>query len=172
MDGSPDSPTAPIALTYEAGLSRERLPDGGLRMTIVTGRSGALKVISACAGAAVVLSALAWLVGPRFVPVRWAWLGFAAAPLCLAGLVVTLITPRRQTHVVEVSPAGLRIQTTIAGDPVRRAHARGEVLAVSAVPMGLEVRTTKDRYVCLSFADAAVAREVAAAIRAELNGLE
>ena len=39
-------------------------------------------------------------------------------------------------------------------------------------PMGLEVRTTKDRYVCLTFADAAVAGEVAAAIRAELDGLQ
>ena len=38
--------------------------------------------------------------------------------------------------------------------------------------MGLEVRTTKDRYVCLTFADAAVAKEIAAAIRAELKGLQ
>ena len=163
------SAPGPIRLTYESGVSRERLPDGSLRITVVTGRSQALVVITACAGIAVLAAAAAYLFGVSFVPPRWAYLGFAALPLCLVGLVLTLLTPKRQRHAVEVGPAGLRVQTTVSGDRVDRFHPRPEILSVRAVGASIQIRTTRDFYQSITFGNRKVLAAMAVTINKELN---
>ena len=163
-DGPPS-----ILLTYEPRLSRERLADGALRITVVTSPSRTLMILSAAAGAAVVLAVVAFLLGPQTVPIKFLVYGVAALPLCIGSLLATLMAPRR-THVLEVSAAGLRVQTTITGDPVNRFHPAGEILSVRHLGMGLEIRTTKDAYTGVAFADGRLLDEVAATINRELRG--
>ena len=168
----PAATPTPIPLTYEGGLSRERLPDGSLRITVVTRRSRLLAYVSAAAGLAVVAAALACLLPPGGVPSRWVYFGFLGLPLCLGTLLVTLITPKQQTHVLEAGPAGLRVQTTITGDRVDRFHPRAEILSIRVVGSAIEVRTTRDFYQAIVFGDRKVLKEVAATVNRELGRAE
>ena len=62
------------------------------------------------------------------------------------------------------------MQTTIAGDPINRFHPAREILSVRHLGMGLEIRTTKDAYTGVAFADGRLLDEVAATINQELRG--
>ena len=166
---TPTATPPPIPLAYEGGVSRERLPDGSLRFTIVTGRSRLLVGITAGAGLCVAAAAVAFVLRPGAVPFRWVYMGFAALPLCLFGIIVTLMTPKQQTHVLEAGPAGLRVQTTVSGDRVDRFHPRDEIVSVKAVGMAINIKTTRDFYQSVPFGDRKVLKDVAAAINAELN---
>ena len=159
----------PIPLAYEGGVSRERLPDGSLRITVATGRSRALMAISAAGGLAFAVATVSYLLGSQVVPYRWVLFGFLGVPLCLGTLLATLLTPKQQTHVVEAGPAGLRVQTTIAGDRVDRFHPRAEILSVSVTGAAIEIRTTRDFYQSIAFGDRKVLKDVAAAINRELS---
>jgi hypothetical protein len=163
---APDTPATPIPLTYEAGLARERLPDGTLRMTIVTERAGAAAILSGAGVIAMFFVAFLCLGWYRYLPERLLIMVFVGAPVGIGAMLITLTLPRRQTHVVEVSPAGLRLETSIGGDPVRRFHPRDEILAVRGTS-ALEIHTKRDAYSCMS-ARADVVKIVVATIHEEL----
>jgi hypothetical protein len=164
---SPASP--PIPLAYEGGVSRERLPDGSLRLTVVTRRSRALMALSAAGGLAFCVAAVSYLLGSQVVPYRWVLFGFLGLPMCLGTLLAILLTPKQQTHVVEAGAAGLRIQTTIAGDRVDRFHPRAEIISVRVLGSSIQVRTARDFYQAITFGEHKMLSEVAAAINRELD---
>lgn len=159
----------PIPLAYEGGVSRERLPDGSLRLTVVTRRSRALMALSAAGGLAFCVAAVSYLLGSQVVPYRWVLFGFLGLPLCLGTLLAVLLTPKQQTHVVEAGPAGLRIQTTVSGDRVDRSHPRAEIISVRVVGSSIQIRTARDFYQAITFGDRKVLKHVATTINAELN---
>lgn len=164
-------PSSPLPLEYEATFREERLLDGTLRLTVPSDRGRGLRSAGILVGMGVIATVLCFVLWSATGSLRMFVYGLAFGPLCivLAGVaaVSQLVMPRSQTHVVEVNASGLTLQTFISGDPVVRRHGWLEILHVNAGSVALEVHTTRDQYVCMSFVKPEHLRMVADIIKKE-----
>jgi hypothetical protein len=155
----------------------ERLPDGAVRITVASDRRRAMRTLFLVGGMCLVFAVLGGigLMMPRPpVPMRLlvmaAGMGGLGTVLGFGIAAAMLQSPKQQASVFEVSPqVGLRVQTWVAGDPVRRTIGPGEPVDIRLEGSGFTIYSSRgEPLTCLPFESKEVVERVAAALRAAL----
>lgn len=158
--------TARPILQYEAAtLTRERLEDGTLRLTVVSHRGRFVRDYMLGLLLVATIAGLGYIFGPPRLQMRILIFSGWCLGLMVLFFLVLLMQPRSYTSVFEAGPFGIRVQTVVAGDPVRKSFARAEIRSIRTDGPLIIDDTRGNQHAYLPFETAERHRAIADALR-------